>query len=232
MTNMTIHTAAQLAASMLIFSEREAVQSGAGFWSNDQGWTTLEAATLFTQEESQVYHLPFRSQSDVTWMHGGDAPRANLAAQIKKALIEDGFDVAQAPDGRWYFADEQDCDEIQAGEHHTEALAWRDLAETRRHVLEEAGLEPDGVFSTSAASQRLAQQYKHSSPDSATVLHTATRDEGEYELRVCGAGARAYFEWVDQLGDPVGDVFGTVDFSDVEATLSPAPRDFAAPGAR
>ncbi|RLM48983.1 hypothetical protein DVK02_18320, partial [Halobellus sp. Atlit-31R] len=57
--------------------------------------------------------------------------------------------------------------------------------------------------------------------DAATVLHTAVRDDSEYQLRVCGAGARAYFEWVDQLGDPVGDVFTAVDFAQVEATLAP-----------
>lgn len=231
MTNMMTYAATQLAASMVIFSEREAVQSGAGFWSNDQGWTTLEGATLFTHEESQIYCLPFRTQSDVTWMHGGDAARASLAAQIKKALIEDGFDVAQAPDGRWYFADEQERDEIAAGEHHTEAMAWRDLAETRRHVLEDAGLEPNGAFSTFASSVRLALQYKHGSADAVTVLHTAVRDDGEYELRLCGAGAHAYFEWVDLLGDPVGDVFRAVDFAQAETMLASVQGSAPAPGA-
>jgi hypothetical protein len=231
MTNMMTHAAAQLAASMVIFSEREAVQSGAGFWSNDQGWTTLGGATLFTHQESQSYRLPFRAQGDVAWMHGTDAARASLAAQIKKTLIEDGFDVAQAPDGRWYFADEQDRDEVTAGEHHTEAMAWRDLAETRRHVLAEAGLEPAGAFSTFASSARLAQQYNHGSTDAVTVVHMAARDHGEYELRVRGTGARAYFEWVDHIGDPVGDVFTTVDFAAIEATLSPGERDTAAPTA-
>lgn len=231
MTNLMTHAAAPLAASMVIFSEREAVQSGAGFWSNTQGWTTLDGATLFTHEESQIYHLPIRAQSDVTWMKGIDAECASRAAQIKKTLIEDGFDVAQAPDGRWYFADEQDRDEITAGEHHTEAMAWRDLAETRRHVLEDAGLESDGAFSTFASSARLALQYKHGSTDAVTILHTAVRDDGEYELRVCGNGARAYFEWVDQLGDPVGDVLTAVDFADIEATLSPGERYTTAPNA-
>jgi hypothetical protein len=226
---MTTPHAAQLSASVVIFSEQEAIRSGAGFWSNHQGWTELESATLFTQEEMQRMSLPFRASPDVTWMAGADAPRASLAAQIKKILVEDGFDVAQAPDGRWYFADEQDREDVTAGEHHTENLAWRDLAESRRHVLEEAGLALDGVFSTVASSVRLALQYKHGSADANTVLHTAERDGSDYELRLCGRGPAAYFEWVDQLGDPVGDVFTVVDFAQVEATLALVDRDDDSP---
>lgn len=157
-------------------------------------------------------------------MPGSDAERRVLEALIKKELVNDGYDVAQTPDGGWYWADEQDRGEIAAGEHHTEGLAWRDLAEARRHVLEDAGLEPEGVFSTFASSQRLALQYKHSSPEATTVLHTLTLEGGDYELRVCSTGALAYFEWIDEIGDPVGDAFGAIDFANVAATLAPADR--------
>lgn len=230
MTNMTTHARAQLAASVVIFSEQEAMRSGAGFWSNDQGWTGVESATLFTHEESQRFGLPLAALPDVTWLAGADAERASLAAQIKKVLIEDGFDVALAPDSRWYSADEQDRDEVERGEYHTANQAWRDLAESRLHVLEEAGLDHAGAFPALASSKELARQNGHASGDATTVLHTEARGDREYELRVCGLGTGAYFEWVDQVGDPVGDVFTTVDFDQVEATLAPVEREGEAPG--
>lgn len=230
MTNTTTHAHARMAASVVIFSEQEAMRSGAGFWSNGQGWTNVENATLFTHEESQRFGLPLAALPGVTWLAGADAARASLAAQIKQALIEDGFDVALAPDGRWYSADEQDREEVRHGEYHTANQAWRDLAESRLHVLEEAGLDHAGAFPALASSTELAQQYKHATRDAATVLHQAARADGEYELRVSGLGAEAYFEWVDQIGDPVGDVFTMIDFDQVEATLSPTDREGTAQG--
>lgn len=227
MTNLTNPTAVQLAASVVIFSAHQATQSGdgAGFWSNSEGWSGLEGATLFTLEESRTFGLPLGAARDATWLPGADAQRAVLEALIKKELVNDGFDVARAPDGRWYWADEQDRDEVTAGDHATESLAWRDLAEARRHVLEDGDLDADGVFVTTASSRELAEQHHHQSADAATTVHTALRDEAEYELRVCGRGDTAYFEWVDQLGDPVGTVFEQVDFDQIEATLAPIERD-------
>lgn len=197
-----------------------------GFWSNCSGWAGLDSATLFTPEESRVYGLPLGAHPDVCWLAGADAARVALSNRIKIELRNDGFDVAQAPDGRWYSADEQDRNEVTAGEYLTESLAWRDLAESRRHVLEDADLDQNGVFTASASSQYLAQQYRHHSPDSTTVLLTVEHAGAEYELRVCGIGVAAYFEWTDELGDPVGGVFNEVDFDHVgEATLAPTERD-------
>jgi hypothetical protein len=229
---MTTPTTTQLAASVVIFSEIEAMRSGAGFWSNSEGWTVLASATLFTPEESRTLDLPLTLADlpDANWMSGSDAERASLAARIKTVLTEDGFAVALAPDGRWYSADEQDREEVTAGEYHIEDLAWRDLAESRRHVLEDAGLDPAGVFPAATSSMQMALQNRHVGHNAATVLYTATRDGGELELRVCGCGNGAYFEWIDHLGDPVGDVFTDVDFDQVESTLPPADRDAAAPG--
>ncbi|MFJ1470170.1 hypothetical protein [Massilia orientalis] len=230
---MTTPTTTQLAGSVVIFSEIEAMRSGGGFWSNNNGWTVLADATLFTHEERRTFGLPFilATLPDANWLAGSDAERANLAARIKTALIEDGFAVALAPDGRWYSADEQDRDEVTEGEYHTENMAWRDLAESRRHVLEEAGLDPAGAFPAVTSSMQMAMQKKHVSRDAATVLHTVSREGEELELRVCGCGTGAYFEWVDHLGDPVGDVFTEMDFDKVEETLALIDRDIAAPGA-
>ncbi len=44
----------------VIFSRSEAIaQDGAGFWSNEYGWTTLDLATKF--EDASVRDLPHRS---------------------------------------------------------------------------------------------------------------------------------------------------------------------------
>ena len=225
---MTNFSNPQLDASVVIYSEREAKLSGdgAGFWSNGGGWTVLAGATLFTPEQSRIFGLPLGAHPDACWLLGGEAGRVALISQIKTELRNDGFDVAQAPDGRWYSADEQDREEVMAGEYHTENLAWRDLARARRHVLEDANLEHDGVFTGLASSTSLAQQYRHNSADSATVLLTVEHAGADYELRVCGCGDAAYFEWVDELGDPVGGVFNEVDFDRVgDATLAPTERD-------
>lgn len=229
---MTTATTMQLTASCVIFSEIEAMRSGAGFWSNSDGWTELANATLFTPEESRTLGLPvtLADLPDANWLAGSDAERASLAARIKTVLIEDGFAVALAPDGRWYSADEQDREEVTAGEYHTENMAWRDLVESRRHVLEDRGLDPAGAFPAVTSSMQMALQNKHASRDATTVLHTATRESEEHELRVCGCGTGAYFGWVDQRGDPVGDVFTEVDFDQVEATLAPVDHSNPAPG--
>jgi hypothetical protein len=59
---------------------------------------------------------------------------------LKSALRDDGFDVAAAPDGQWYWADEQDRRVVDQGEFATEEAAWRDLALAREHILEDLGL--------------------------------------------------------------------------------------------
>lgn len=66
--------------------------------------------------------------------------------RLQDAIREDGFDVAQAPDGLWYWADEQDREEVKLGDHFTELHAWRDLATARMHVAEEAGIDPTAVL--------------------------------------------------------------------------------------
>lgn len=66
--------------------------------------------------------------------------------RLQTAIREDGFDVAKAPDGLWYWADEQDREIVKHGEHFTELHAWRDLALAREHVAQEAGLDPSAVL--------------------------------------------------------------------------------------
>lgn len=54
--------------NLVIFSPSE-MREGAGFWSNDLGWTDLENATVF---DSPDYTLPMSSGEDARWM---EAPR-------------------------------------------------------------------------------------------------------------------------------------------------------------
>ena len=51
----------------------------------------------------------------------------------------------------------------------------------------------------------------HGHPDKATTLATITHGGRTYELRICGSGPDAYFEWVNEAGDPVGDAFFEFD---------------------
>lgn len=51
----------------VIFSRSEAIaQDGAGFWSNEYGWTTLDLATKF--EGASVRDLPHSAGMDAVWM--------------------------------------------------------------------------------------------------------------------------------------------------------------------
>lgn len=42
----------------VVFSLTEFITSGAGFWSNEEGWVKEELATRFTKKETQKYRLP------------------------------------------------------------------------------------------------------------------------------------------------------------------------------
>lgn len=55
--------------------------------------------------------------------------------------------------------------------------------------------------------QELATKYGHSNSDSYTTLQTYVKEGIEYDLRVCMSGDDAYFEIINDLGDPVGDIF-------------------------
>ena len=47
--------------------------------------------------------------------------------------------------------------------------------------------------------------------DAAHSLATLAHDGQDYELRICGIGKDAYFEWINEGGDPVGDAFFEFD---------------------
>jgi len=72
MANDSFATKDQEPQSFLVYSKSEAIYSedGAGFWSNDLGWTTMDLATKFSQEEKEsIVRLPSIGVEDATWIH-------------------------------------------------------------------------------------------------------------------------------------------------------------------
>jgi hypothetical protein len=66
----------------------------------------------------------------------------------------------------------------------------------------------------------------HTNQDSATTLRTmvnpnVTDDHDEMmDLNVCGTGDEAYFEWVNEYGDPIGDIFYELSPTDFVEVMS------------
>lgn len=51
----------------------------------------------------------------------------------------------------------------------------------------------------------------HVSEQSWTTVTTTEVDDVAYDLRVCGIGPEAFFEWIDEDGDPVTEVFDEIE---------------------
>lgn len=116
-------------------------------WSEFNAFSTMTKNVTRPADMEEVLQRYWMTDADMA--HSSSAPAASsqeLAEQIKQVIRDDGFDVARADDGRWYGADEQDREAGREGEHDTEHEAWADLVLARFHVLEEAGLDPTGVF--------------------------------------------------------------------------------------
>lgn len=71
--------------------------------------------------------------------------------------------------------------------------------------------------------REVAEKYGHTSSRSGTTLKTipnpdADTDDGEIEcmdLRVRGTGKEAFFEWVSEYGDPIGDRFVAIEEEEI-----------------
>lgn len=66
--------------------------------------------------------------------------------------------------------------------------------------------------------QELAARYGHTNDDSSTVLRSVIYEDDclnsdTKELRVCGAGPGAYFEWKNEYGDRMGAIFDSLEIS-------------------
>lgn len=77
--------------SFLIYSPNEAAAGGGsddGFWSNDDGWTTLEGATRFSEDESQNLNLPVSLGQDAKWISFDEAEAQCADNDLKFAGID------------------------------------------------------------------------------------------------------------------------------------------------
>ena len=69
-------------------------------------------------------------------------------------------------------------------------------------------LEDEPVRQTAA---ECASTHNGHADAAAHSLATLTLDNQAYELRICGVGKDAYFEWINEGGDPLGDPFFEFD---------------------
>lgn len=68
-----------------IYSPNESATSdGAGFWSNDFGWTTFGCATKFTEAEKHTLDLPIATGQDAKWVTWSEA-ESHYAESIKES---------------------------------------------------------------------------------------------------------------------------------------------------
>ena len=72
------------------------------------------------------------------------------------------------------------------------------------------------------SAQLCAEQKGHTNMDSCTTLLSAMHDGDAFEFRICGTGRDAYFEWINELGIPVGDILDEIE------SLDEAKREFLA----
>lgn len=69
-----------------------------------------------------------------------------------------------------------------------------------------AGPSSNGFDERMGTAEDVAAQLNHDA-DSTTTLQTVEMGGSDYDLRICKLGANAFFEWVGEDGDPVGDMF-------------------------
>lgn len=85
----------------------------------------------------------------------------------------------------------------------TEDAAWADA----RLDAEQRGLiDPSNAISAESMADRLG----HTGRDGNSTLGSVVLNGEEFELRVLGVGADAFFEWINEGGDPVGDVMDEI----------------------
>lgn len=77
----------------VIYSANEsAISDGAGFWSNDLGWTVIESADTFSSKEAVKFNLPLSTGADATWVLFSDVTKHYGASQSsEEAMVPPGW---------------------------------------------------------------------------------------------------------------------------------------------
>lgn len=71
----------------------------------------------------------------------------------------------------------------------------------------------------SISARAMASICNHTNEDSATELSETSRDDEIITLRVCGTGESAFYEFINEIGDPVGEVFDEIDIKPVSLSI-------------
>ena len=73
----------------VIYSPNEsAVSDGVGFWSNEDGWTTVGGATKFSYSEKSSFNLPISTGQDARWVLWTEAESHYAEEELRSAGID------------------------------------------------------------------------------------------------------------------------------------------------
>jgi hypothetical protein len=73
----------------VIYSANESATSdGAGFWSNEDGWTAFSGATKFTSSEINKLELPISTGQDASWVSESQAAESYAEEEVKMRVTE------------------------------------------------------------------------------------------------------------------------------------------------
>lgn len=76
-----------MGAEVVIFSQEHFDRDGAGFWSNDNGWTELESAKIFREADRRFLHPP--AGTDARWMSMAEAHGNGLIPPAAGCAVDD-----------------------------------------------------------------------------------------------------------------------------------------------
>lgn len=168
-----------------------------------QGWGNVRPANLV--------------DGSVNWRFWERGRQAKIIAQenetirIKESTVNSMFDRVQESDG---------LTESRYLGHLDGELA------TGPVTIKTMGIAPRETKKITA--RELAEKYGHGNIDSNTTLKSTVNPDAEtqerevemMDLRVCGVGSEAFFEWITEDGDPIGDIFDEIDEADLVLTPS------------
>lgn len=69
------------------------------------------------------------------------------------------------------------------------------------------------------SARAMASICNHTNEDSATELSETSRDDEIITLRVCGVGDSAFYEFINEMSDPVSEVFDEIDIKPVSLSI-------------
>ncbi len=155
--------------SYVIYSPNESACSsdGAGFWSNDFGWTTLDQATRFSEQEKQVFDLPMSTGADAAWAdwdkanasYGAPAPgtvKVRLTLNITYDLNGENAvemvsrlrKMCERAIGEGMLTGETDAEVEEYSMDaviHPEPLSEEELADFMRRRIENSQIDPEDI---------------------------------------------------------------------------------------